>query len=257
MAGGDEKRLAKLGRYASPTAVAEALRNAEERLSKGDFKIAKPEGDDATPEKLAEWRKGQGIPETHDKYELKLPQGVVVGEADKPLLDGFLKSMHGQDATPGEVNRAVSWYFEQQEAQRQATLEADQTYKDQNIELLQKEMGADFKRNMRLVGEFLKDAPEGVAEKIMGGRGPDGRLFAADAKVISWLTNMALEKNPIASVMGGGGSAAVQALETELAGLEKQMGDPKSDYWKKGEVGQKLQARYRELTAAKGAAAGG
>ena len=229
MAGGDAKRLAELGRYSSPQAVDDARRAAAERIAKGELKPPKP-GEGATPEQVAEWRKSQGIPESPDKYEM--PKGLVVGDADKPFVEGFLKTMHDQDATPGEVQRALGWWQQHQEAQRTATLEADQTFKDQNVQALQKEMGADFKRNMTVVGQFLKEAPEGVSETLMGARGPDGRLLAANAKFIGWLTNMALEKTP------------------------KMMGDTTSDYWKKGETGAKLQERYRVLTNAKLGVAG-
>lgn len=255
MAGGDEKMLAELGRYATPKDVNDARRAAAERISKGDIRAPRP-ADDAPPEQLAEWRKAQGIPEKHTDYKLELKDGLVVGEADKPLLDSFLQSQHAKDATPAEVNRSVSWYFEHQAAQIEARDNADAEYRSNQEEILRKDMGADFKRNVRIVNEFLQTAPPGVAEKIMGGRDHNGRLFAADAGVISWLTNLALERNPIASVVSGSGPAAIAAMETELAGLTKQMGDPKSDYWKKGEVGAKLQERYRQLVTAKGAQRG-
>lgn len=254
MAGGDDKMLAELGRYDSPKAVNDARRAAALRIEKGDIRPPRP-ADDAPPEQLAEWRKGRGIPETHEGYKLELGEGVVVGEADKPLLESFLKSMHGKDATPAEVNRAAAWYFEQQEAQREARENADAEYRAEQEEILRKDMGADFRRNVRIVNEFLQGAPPGVAEKIMGGRDHTGRLFAADAAVISWLTNLALERNPIASVVSGSGPAAIAAMETELAGLEKMMGDQKSEYWK-GPKAAANQERYRQLITAKGAQRG-
>jgi hypothetical protein len=248
MAGGDAKRLAELQRYTSPQAVDDARRAAAERISKGDLRQPKPEGAEATPEKLAEWRKAQGIPEAPDKYEM--PKGLVVGDADKPIVDGFLKTMHEQDATPGEVQRALGWWQAHQEAQREAMLEADSTYRDQNVEALQREMGPEFRRNMKMAEEFLKDTPAGVYDAIGKARGPDGRLLFANAQVLSWFTNMALAKNPQAAVMGMTGPAANAAMETEISGLEKQMGDFNSDYHK-GPNRDKLQARYRELITAR------
>jgi hypothetical protein len=84
----------------------------------------------------------------------------------------------------------------------------------------------------------------------VGARGPDGRLILADPDVVRWLVNEARDKNPIASVMPGGGGNSLDAATTELAKLRGMMSDYGSDYWKKGPVGDKLQARYRELTDA-------
>ena len=84
-----DKKLKKLGRYASPQAALDALFNAQARISSGELKA--PLKEDATPEEKAAWRAENNIPETPDKYELKLSDGLIVGDADKPLVDDFLK----------------------------------------------------------------------------------------------------------------------------------------------------------------------
>src|SRR3546814_3644725 len=57
----------------------------------------------ATPEQIAEWRKEQGIPEKPEDYDLKFDNGLVIGEADKPLVAEFLKASH---ATNVKIGRA-------------------------------------------------------------------------------------------------------------------------------------------------------
>ena len=58
-----------------------------------------------------------------------------------------------------------------------------------------------------------------------------------------------MQINPIATVVPGSGTNAVQAVENELADLRKMMGDHSSEYWK-GPMAAKHQARYKELVGA-------
>ena len=68
LAGGDEKELKRLSRFASEADVYKAYRELEKKKSSGELKQALSK--DATPEQIAEWRKENGIPETPDKYDL-------------------------------------------------------------------------------------------------------------------------------------------------------------------------------------------
>lgn len=86
-AGGDEKLMKFLERYNSPKAVVGALVDARKLISQG---VNRPPKADATPEEVAAWRAENGIPEKPDGYEVSLPDGFVIGEADKPVVDSFL-----------------------------------------------------------------------------------------------------------------------------------------------------------------------
>src|SRR5437899_6272156 len=91
--GSDPKLLARLQRYGSVKDVANALVAAQNRISSGELKSALKAN--ATPEEAAAWRLENGIPETPDKYDLKMPSGIVFGEADKPFIDSYPKHPHG------------------------------------------------------------------------------------------------------------------------------------------------------------------
>lgn len=67
---------------------------------------------DAKPEVVAEYRKRAGIPESPDKYDVKMPEppegsGMHV---DEKLLGTFLKSMHAAHARPEQVQAALDVY---------------------------------------------------------------------------------------------------------------------------------------------------
>src|SRR3546814_8605810 len=79
----------------------------------------------ATPEQIAEWRKEQGIPEKPEDYDLKFDNGLVIGEADKPLVAEFLKASHATNVTPAQAKAQIAAYYAIQEQQQAARAEKD------------------------------------------------------------------------------------------------------------------------------------
>lgn len=116
-------------------------------------------------------------------------------------------------------------------------------------EALREEYGPKYRDEVKRAVEFLRTAPEGLDDKLMGGRLADGTPIGNSPEVIRWLNGLQRELNPVATVVPGAGTNAVQALEAELAGLQKMMGDRNSEYWK-GPTAAKHQARAQELIAA-------
>jgi hypothetical protein len=72
--------------------VADAHLSLQQQLSSGEYVKRLPK--DAKPEQVAEWRKNNGIPESPEKYDFNLPDGLVMGEADLNVARKFLKK-HG------------------------------------------------------------------------------------------------------------------------------------------------------------------
>lgn len=248
MAGGDEKELKKLSRYASEADVYKAYRELEKKKSSGELKAPLPK--DPTPEQLNEWRKDNGIPETPDKYDLTFDNGIVIGEQDKPLIDRFVSKMHGENASPAQVKAALASYYEILGEQQQALAESDSDFKEQALEGLREEWGGDYKRNLNAVNGLLQSLPEETRLAFETARTADGKLIGNDPAVIKWLAQTAYEINPAATIMPSSMNNPGQAINDEIASLEKMVGDKQSDYWK-GPNAEKNQARYLELLSAK------
>jgi hypothetical protein len=247
LSGDDKKELARLERFGSPADVYKAYRAMEQKMSSGEMKAKLP--DNATPEQLAQYRKDNGIPETPDKYDLTMPNGLVIGEQDKPLVNEFLKEMHGVNASPETVKSALSAYYKIVENQKVQAAEQDSNFRAESEDALRKEWGGDFKRNVAMVSELLESAPAGLKDKILGGRTAEGKLLGDDPAVLKFFANMSREINPAATVVPGAGFNAPTAIADEITNLNRQMGDRSSDYWSK-DKGPALQARYRELVGA-------
>jgi hypothetical protein len=250
IAGEDEKVLKRLSRYGT---LEEAIKAGVEAQNKiGSVKAANKPGKDATPEEMAAYREANGIPESPDKYEVNLPNGIVVGEADKPFLDAFLKTAHEENLTPAQVNKLAATQLELKEKEVQARAEKDA----QSLEEAQKALnspevwGSEAKLNINMITGLLDTAPKGVKEQLLGARMGDGTPLGNHVDTLKWLASIARERNPLATVVPGSGSNAQQALESEMMKLEKMMSDSTSDYWK-GPAAEKNQARYRDLVNAK------
>lgn len=242
---GDEKLLKRLARYSSEESVVDALIAAQNKIAEGGAKSALPK--DATPEQIKEWRTDNGIPETPEGYDVStLPDGLIVGEAEKGIVDGYLKTAHDRNLSPDVVKDTVAYFMKAKEDAATARHQADEEARINGTIELKQEMGSEFETNKNLINNMLKAAPEGVLDTIHQSRGPDGTPIMSSPKVLRWLANVARELNPVATVVPGSGSNANATVESELSSITKLMADSKSEYWK-GPNAQKMQARYREL----------
>lgn len=246
MANGDDKIRAMLERLSDPTALALKLRNQEIKISQG----IKPEapGEEATDEERAAYRKQMGIPDSPTDYKIELREGLVVGDADKPLLDAFLEDVHGKGWSQQQASEAMSWYFEHQERIIQAQDKIDEDFKQESEARLKEAWGGEFKRNLNLMQNLLAGAPAGVADRFLAGRTADGRMVGDDPQVLSWLVNLARDVNPTATLLPAG-MDNLRGVEGELADIKKLMADPTSEYWKGPKAGA-TQERYRQLLTA-------
>ncbi len=250
MAGGDADELKRLMRYKSPVDVNKARSAAEKKISSGQLtaKLAS----DATPEQITAWRKDNGIPEKADGYLEKLPKGLVIGDADKPLINGFLERVHGKNASPEFVAEAVGWYYDQQEKIVAAQAEADKTYRQASGDALRDEWGAEFRSNLNSIKAFLGTFPaddNGVAfgDLMMGARLSDGTMFGDNPAAMKAMARIVNDLNPAGFVSPGVGGNQLESVETEIAAIQAKMRSDRPAYDKDA----KLQARYMQLITAR------
>ena len=246
-AGGDEKVLKRLERYASRKAVAVALIAAQAKISSGELKT--PLKANATAEEVAEWREANGVPASPDKYEVTPENGGKFEGDDKTFVDGFLKVAHTANMSQAQVNELLSWRFAEQEKVKTEQESLDTEFRQQADDALRAEWGVDYRRNLQLANSLLDLAPEGTKDRLLQARLSDGTPLGDDPAVLGFLVHLAREINPVATVVPGSGANAATVVDSELGNLRKLMGDTKSEYWK-GPNAAKNQTRYRDLLTA-------
>jgi len=245
--GGDEKLLKLAGRYQSPKAMVEALGQLRSKLSSG--KVIEPLGEDSTDEEKAAYRKALDIPDSADAYLEKLPDGIVVGDDDKPAVDKFVAAMHEANAPRAVTSAALKAYYDIVDAQAADQLNAVSTAKKTCEDALREEweQPGEYRRNENILVNYVSSLPEAVRDAFDKGLDADGIPLGFNPAVRKWLVARALEDNPIATVVPGAGANQADAIVDEIAKIDKMMRENRSAYNKD----EKMQARYRELLTAR------
>lgn len=229
MAGDDKEALKRLTRFTDPSQVFKSFRSLEQKISSGEYR--KPLAENATPEEKATWRKENGLPEKADDYvtNLALPNGLVIGEAEKPIVSELASVAHEGNIDPKAFNGLVAKYYEMQDKQRQAQEDADATYKLEAEDALRKDwQGADYRRNLTAVNNLISTWPEGLASAVLAGRDPNGRKLGDNPQFIRQLAALALELNPAATLVPAGTTDAgknVQARINEIRQIMRETPD--------------------------------
>lgn len=228
IAGDDEKALKRLSRFQSPNDLFKSYRALEQKLSTGEVKAALPEN--ATEEQVAEWRKGAGIPEEPTGYLENLPDGLIVGEADKPIVDAFLKDMHGKNAPPEAVHGALAWYYREIEERQAALADEDKRIAQATEDELRGEWGGEFRSNSNAIEMMLDAAPGGLGDLLRGARLGDGSPLMGNADAKRWLAHLANELNPTGTIVPGGTENQIESLQARKLELENLMRTDRKAY---------------------------
>lgn len=238
-----DKLLNRLKRFPSIDDALESFFNADKKIADGTYR--KPLGDKATPEEVAEYRKANGIPESHDKYLEKLPDGLVIGDEDKPFIEKFTKAFHDKNADPSVVAAAIKTYYEVVDEQEGLRAQANAAAKTATEDAMREEWGPDFRANTNLINSFVGSMPKDLQDELFQSSKPDGTQIMNNPAMLKWLAQQARELNYTGAVLPSG-EASAKGLESEINTLKGLMGDRSSKYWK-GPEAQALQSRYREL----------
>jgi hypothetical protein len=243
---GEDADLAKqLERFTDPKAFATSWRDAQQRIRSGE--LLKPLPENATPEQVAQYRKDRGIPEKPEGYLEKLPDGLVIGENDKPIFESFVKGLHELNADPKLAHYAVQWYNDFQEQQEGKAAEDDAAHRTEVEDTLRPEWGSDYRANVNHIKSFLGTLPDGVGDLIANARDSEGRALLNSPKVLKALAKVARELNPVATIVPGTGGNQTEAVADEISKIEKFMRTNRAEYNKD----TKMQARLRDLYSAR------
>lgn len=261
MAAGDDKALKRLTRYRTPDSVAKALLAADQKINSGaihegiPFPIGGPES-----EQMA-WRRANGVPETPAGYHGQL-DGIVIGAADRPLIDDFLHAAHAGHQTASQVRDTIDWYYRAQEALAADKAEADRAFRAEAELGLREAMGPEFRRNMQDLRNWLGTGPGRDADAdplagdadsmnfpdlLFGARLADGTLLGDNPRVLRFLTHAMREINPLTTVVPSAGADNIATISEEIAAIENRIRDDRKGYHADAE----MKARYRELLEAR------
>jgi hypothetical protein len=230
IAGDDSKALDTLNRFQTPKALWESYAALRGKVSNGELKAIAPYPANGTPEQQNAWRADAGIPIKPEEYKIEPPAGVVIGEEDKPFIDGWQKFAHGKNMSNEAVNAGVAWWAEQRQARIEAHTAQQAELKQQTEDKLRTDWGPEYRPSMSRIeglldGNLPKDSPmkEAIMESVK--TSPDFANFIA---------KVAFQLNPSATPMLPGGEDNVKSVEDWLSKADKLMRTDRTAY-NKGE----------------------
>jgi hypothetical protein len=251
LAGEDKAYRTLLDRYADPGALAKAHRELQLKLSKGELKATTGMPDNASDEERAAWRKENGIPDKPENYDVRLPNGMVLGDAERPIVNDFLQHAHQNNLPPTVVNVAMDWYMRFQEKQLADQREQDIGKRVQAEENLRADWGADYRPETIRLGEFLSKAPDDLGVDLVAARYPDGSIVGSDPRFVRWMAGIRRELDPMGSLVPAGTADPVKAGAARLGELKAMLNteDGYRNYWS-GPNAKALQNEMFELLQA-------
>lgn len=254
MAGSDADALKRLARFPDEGALFKSYRALEARLSSGELKKALPEG--ATAEEITTWRKENGLPEKAEGYveALALPNGLVLGEADKPIVAEFAAAALEGNIDPKAFNGLVTKYYAIQDQQRAKQETDDATFKQSSEDTLRGAWeGPAYRQNLTAISNMMAGWPKGLAERVLAGRtaayqDENGKLveprkLGDDPAFVQQMAALALELNPAASLVPAGATNAAKGVADRIEEIRKFRREKPNEY----EADKKMQAEELEL----------
>ena len=245
-ADGDAQYRKRLDRFADELAFVKSYRALEQRFSAGDY--VRPLPPNASDEEKAAWRRENGLPEAAEGYveALALPNGVVIGDADKETVTQFATAALEAGMPPAHFSQMVAKYYDIVEAQAAAREDADHAFRQDSENALKTEWRGDYRRNLAAIQSMMANWPDGLMDRLLAGRAPDGRKFGDDAELLRQLAKLARELNPAPTLEPTGAGNAGRGAAERKRELEGMMRDRTSPYWKGGEAAN-LQQEYRDI----------
>lgn len=229
-AGDDPKRLEVLARYGSEADYDKAFWEQRNALSKRAEPVRL--ADNATPEQIAEYRKGLGVAEVAkdapaekfiEAYGIKAPEGYAISEVEKGMLGDYAKLAYAQGHSPREVKSAVDFFFQQQAAGQQAMNKISVDRQKQWQGELRESLGRDFEPTIAAAEAYLQkqfaDKPDMKAE-ILNAQLPGGGFLGDNPAFISMVAELArgngfTDRLEASSLESGGKSLQTQRAEIE------------------------------------------
>lgn len=240
IAGENKDALKTLERFASPKAIYESYSELRSRVAKGELKAVAPFPKTGTAEQQAAWRSENGVPEAPDKYDLNLPKGLVVGEKDKPVVEGFTKYAHEHHLPTGAVSTAMNWYFEEKVRREEAARAEFDTKKTEVAAALGAEWGPEYKTNLNKIQGLLDStipADQGELKTLIN------NAIATNAHFARHYAKIALDLNPAGVLVSMDRGANEGTVVDELTKIDTLR---KTDR-KKYDGDPKIQQRYLDL----------
>lgn len=243
-----DKTLARLKRFPSLSDALDWAFNSDKKIAEGTWKKEQGKAPE-TPEEVAAYREVNGIPEAPEGYTEKLPDGLVIGDEDRPAIDFFTKRFHDANLSEAQGQALIKGYYDMVDEQEGLRQQANLAAKEEAETTLKAELGAEYTASLNMINAMVATMPEELQTELYQSTKPDGSQIMNNPAMLKWLAQQAKALNFTGTTLPSGQQVA-KTLTDEIAQIEGAMKDLGSAYYKgpKTPGGETvMRARYREL----------
>ena len=250
---GENKKLAKrLERFTDLGQFGKSYFEADAKLNDGK-RVVIP-GADATDEDRAAWAKQRGIPESPDKYEIKVkpPEGLELSEGEQDRLKAITSRLWkagGLSADPEVVNLAHEIYY-QERMEAESQMMAQATIQKEETEAYLKKIwpGQDLKRNIAFADQAISHYFKEDFAAIKDLQFADGTRLGDNLQFIQAMARIGRDtmEDPVFLEAGRNGADPGKSLDKELESIMSLRATNRGKY-----NSPETQKRLAEIYAAK------
>lgn len=226
-AGADDKTAERLARYQTPEAFAKAHMELQQKLSSGEAKLAEKPEDDVG---ATAWREERGIPEKAEGYAegLNLPEGLVLGEADEPIMSAVYEAAHKLDLPASQLSGLAGAMLEARKVEEQRIFDRNNEVRDESLSKLAGEHGGELKAVTTRAEATMRNMFGDAADLIAQARLPDGTSLFAHDWALNAFDQIGRQLNPTAAIIPSGMSHS-ESNQSRIAAIEATIGTPEYD----------------------------
>lgn len=232
IAGGDEKRLAALKRFATPEAMAKSYFALQQKLSSAEYK--KAPGEDATPEELAAWRADNAIPDAPDKYALPEIPEFEWSDDDRAAAAPLFERLHKKNTPQPVIDEVMGYYADLQKQTEAKVVEIDHNDKTAAEEHMLSTYGNEYKPTLALMKRFYNDKdafPPELRDALLAARTPDGKRLANMPPVLDFIAQRSRETYGDGGMLYGDAKVELTSRKNEIL---KVMNEDIGRYYREG-----------------------
>lgn len=227
LAKGDDKKLARLKRYASVEQALLAGFAAQDKIRSGDYKQAEL-AEDATPEEKKAYYEERGIPVEAKDYDIPKVAGHQWTEADTPVLNGFKEVAHSLMIPQAAMNGITEWFARtidaQKEAAENARIAQDKASAENLSDALRADLGAEYKPTLALMKRLLNDPehmPDDLGTMLLSARTDDGTRLINVPAFTKLLAQMSRDAYGDGGFISGDAAAKHSSRKAEIERIMK------------------------------------
>jgi len=187
----DEKLRKHAERFLSGEDAVKSSLELRQKLSKA---IVKP-GENATEEELATFRKALDVPETPDKYEFPIPEGIELSDTQKQSMDNWKEIFHANYISKGTSKVLLEALQADMAVEQEAMARANAEFVKESENALKEDWGNEYDKNHEYANRAAREGFDADFEDAKMIQTADGKFLLDHPVIVRMFAKFGREMN--------------------------------------------------------------